>query len=67
MWITLTLASSSAFEEADKKQIQEKNKSNSEDAVCNEWVLCSASANEAEWLPFCNSLDSNRNCFSGLM
>jgi hypothetical protein len=53
MWITFALASSSAFEEAMLKQIQEKNKiKNSEDAqsVINGFMRI-ASANEAEWLP----------------
>jgi len=50
MWITLAIASSSAFEEAMLKQIQEKNKiQSSEDAqsVINGFMQIS-SANEAE-------------------
>jgi len=53
MWITLALASSSAFEEAMSKQIQEKNKiqtSEEAQAVINGFMRI-ASANDAEWLP----------------
>lgn len=53
MWITLALASTSAFEEAMLKQIQEKrNIQTSEDAqaVINGFMRI-AGANDAEWLP----------------
>lgn len=53
MWITLALASSSAFEEAILKQLDAKNKiQSSEDAqtVINSFMRI-AGANETEWLP----------------
>lgn len=53
MWITLALASSSGFEEAMKKQIQERNKirtSEEAQSVINGFMRI-AGANEAEWLP----------------